>query len=259
MIKILALFILLFCQSCQINNKNEQDDSNIIINNFLLKQHSSSGDLNWKIISQKASFNQYNKKTTSYNPNVVIYSNNIPVYNIVSEELNIDNNGKLIKFSRDVIVKILTNQEVDIFGNLLLWEPDNNNLNFKGKTKFKRYNLRSKENLIIETNSVNWNTNNGIIEAKGPIKGKTLINTSPEYLFSDKIIGNTKEGYLEFLNCMYKKENQISSKSDKCKIYWTTVLSPKKEFSEAKSNQEVFLHSLKNQVNTKILVPNKSD
>ncbi len=252
---LLLISTLHMIQACStITRLSNEDINNYEINNFLLKQTDSTGKTRWEIKSNQADHNASDMFIKVLNPYVYIYQYDKPKYEIISDNLEIYNNGEIIELNNNVNIKELSPKGFIMQGNKLIWNPKINQLNFIGKSLFHRfestYNNKLINTLSVISYDATWNSKQGSLKSNGPVKGVNLINlvNRPQVLKSEKLVGNTIERFLDFKLCTLTDPNKMNTVANICKIKWTEDKSSIFEYN----NLELF--SDQKLVETKFLI-----
>ncbi len=271
------LLILLTNQSCKptltTSNNNDDDKNSFELKSLKLEQQNELGEPYWRLLSPKAKYDLVNRLIKASSPIAKVYERGQPIFELKSNNLTVLNDGQFLIMDGKSQLEQIHTQKILIASSKVKWNTDNSKFTFTGPSTIKRwppgYPTKENYNLILNSNDLVLELDTGKLNGTGPITASIYsINEPTTYITSGEIIGNTKDGYIELINCNLRKEGIIVTKSDACMLRWLTpynsditinssnIKEPIRTFNSKNNINSIHFHSKgKQRVNSIIRIP----
>ncbi len=154
--KILLCFILYSLVTTSCSNKAVNEDKNAIkLTTLNVEQLDKNGDIQFIFKTKDVRIAEINNKAKAFKSNLLIYHNNLPYYNLFSNEASIFNSGEIINLSNGLVMSSLLNKNFQLQAKSLTWDKLLAKAEISGLIKAKINNI----SFIAETANYDHNKN----------------------------------------------------------------------------------------------------
>ena len=195
---LLLLVFLASCQNSELNSNEEQDElanigrasTELTLNNAVLEQSNSEGNLVWKIKAQRTTYSEDRKTAYLEDITANLLQDQKIILKVKSQKGEVLEQGNLILLKKEVVATDARNQSV-LRGDLVEWRPADNVLTIRDNLRINR------PNLIVTANTAQYFTDTESLVLTGRVVANNLepnlILKSDRILWQiaqDKIMAN---------------------------------------------------------------------
>lgn len=154
--------IVLLISSCKLNTA-KNDEINLIVNDFNMRQLSSVGEKLYDITSPKSKFNKHSQIYLLDKTKIVFYDNKKIIYIVYSNKAELRNH-ETIKLSGDIEIFDESDEKNSISADNFYWDIKNSDFTLDGNVS-----LNNKSIDLISSKAI-LNKNSNIVKFYNPVK-----------------------------------------------------------------------------------------